>query len=193
MISRVRGTVLDRDGDRVEVETAGGLVYEIVVPLPVMERMPAAGASVELRTLHVVREDSVALYGFLATHERELFKRLLAAQGVGPHLALSMMSTLRPERLARALVEKDVATLTQVPGVGRKTAEKIAVLLGDRMADIASTPVAGPGTQRVQGAVQALVALGFTLDDADAAIRRALRDGTPEETEELVRRALAPA
>jgi len=193
MISRIKGTVTSRSTDRVEVETASGVCYEIEVPLTVLERIPRSGQSVELRTLHVVREDSAALYGFLAAHERDLFKRLLGAKGVGPKVALAMMSTLRPERLARALVEKDLAALSQVPGVGKKTAERIAVELGDRMTDLAASTDGGPGAGRVQAAVKALVALGLTFQDADAAVRRVIEQGAPEDTEELIRQALAPS
>lgn len=192
MISRVTGKVVSRTEDRVEVETASGLSYEIEVPLMVLERVPAVGGGVELRTLHIVREDSAALYGFMAAHERDLFKRLLGAKGVGPKVALAMMSTLRPERLARALVEKDLAALSQVPGVGKKTAERIAVELGDRVAHLAVSEQAGPATERVQAAVRALVALGLSFNEADTSVRRVIERGAPEDTEELIRQALAP-
>lgn len=192
MISRIKGRVVGRTEDRVEVETVSGLCYEIEVPLMVLERMPAVGGEVELRTLHIVREDSTALYGFMAAHERELFKRLLAAKGVGPKVALAMMSTLRPERLARALVEKDLAALSLVPGVGRKTAERIAVELGDRVTDLAVAHEPGQGSDRVQAAVRALVALGLSFPDADASVRRVIEGGAPTDTEEIIRQALAP-
>lgn len=192
MISRVQGTLLTRDSSRVEVETRGGVVYEVEVPLTVLQRLPDAGDLVELRTVQIVTESSVALYGFLSVHERSLFQRLLTATGVGPKLALSMMSTYSAERLARALIDKEIAVLTQVPGVGRKTAEKLAVELSDRIADLAFiTPSEPSGLHVAQEAVQALISLGYTFGDADKAVRLALDQGTPASAEELIRRALA--
>jgi Holliday junction DNA helicase RuvA len=192
MISRVQGTILTREGSRVEVETQSGVVYEIEVPLTVLQRLPDAGEMVELRTVQIVTESSVALYGFLSLHERSLFQRLLTANGVGPKLALSMMSTYSAERLARALIDKDTAALVQIPGIGKKTAEKLALELSDRVSDLAFiTPAERTGAGVAQEAVQALIALGFTFGDADLAVRAALKAGTPKTAEELIRRALA--
>ena len=93
MISRLNGTLLFRDTDRIELETSGGVVYEVDVPLIVLQRLPAPGAELQLRTLQVVTDTSVTLYGFIEAHERTLFQRLLTANGVGAKLALAMMST----------------------------------------------------------------------------------------------------
>jgi Holliday junction DNA helicase RuvA len=192
VISRVQGTLLTRESSRVEVETRGGVVYEVEVPITVLERLPDQGDMVELRTVQIVTESSVALYGFLSVHERSLFQRLLTASGVGPKLAISMMSTFSAERLARALIDKDVAALVQVPGVGRKTAEKLTVELSDRIADLAFiTPSESFGGNVAQEAVQALISLGYSFGDADRAVRSALEGGTPKSAEELIRRALA--
>jgi Holliday junction DNA helicase RuvA len=192
MISRLQGTVLSRDTNRVEIETNGGVVYEVEVPLIVLQRLPAPGSSVELRTHQVVTDSSVALYGFIDAHERTLFKRLLTASGVGAKVALAMMSTYSAERLARALVEKDTTALQQVSGIGRKKAEKIAIELSDKVADLAIvTPVGPEATSGAQEAVQALVALGYAYSDADQAVRLVLESGTPDSSEELIRRALA--
>jgi Holliday junction DNA helicase RuvA len=192
MISRVQGTLLTRDSNRVEVETRGGVVYEVEVPLTVLERLPDAGDLVELRTVQIVTESSVGLYGFLSVHERSLFQRLLTASGVGPKLGLSMMSTYSAERLARALIDKEIGALMQIPGVGKKTAERLAVELSDRIADLAFlTPSEPSGVQVAQEAVQALISLGYTFGDADKAVRAALDQGTPGSAEELIRRALA--
>jgi len=192
VISRVQGTLLTREGTRVEVETQGGVVYEVDVPLTVLESLPSPGDPIELRTVQIVTESSASLYGFLSGHGRALFQRLLTAQGVGPKLALSMMSTYSAERLVRALIDKDIAALTQVTGIGRKTAERLAVELSDRVADLAVVTPTEPSRGGVaQEAVQALIALGFSFSDADDAVRGALKEGTPESTEELIRRALA--
>jgi Holliday junction DNA helicase RuvA len=146
----------------------------------------------ELRTHQVVTDSSVALYGFIDGHERTLFQRLLTASGVGAKLALAMMSTYTAERLARALVEKDVTALRQVSGIGKKKAEKIALELADRVADLAFITATAPGEAGgAQDAVQALVSLGYSFGDADQAVRRVLEGGAPDTTEELIRRALA--
>ena len=192
MISRLQGTVLSRDTDRVEIETQGGVVYEVEVPLTVLQRIPPPGNTIELRTQQVVTESSVALYGFIDHHERVLFRRLLTASGVGAKVALAMMSTFTAERLARALVEKDLAALQQVSGIGRKKAEKLALELADKVADLAIVTPLRPGMAGgAQAAVQALVSLGFSYGDADKAIRGALEAGATDTTEELIRRALA--
>jgi Holliday junction DNA helicase RuvA len=192
VISRLRGTVLTRDAERVEVETSGGVVYEVEVPLTVLQRLPSPGGAVEIRTVQVVTENSVALYGFVDAHERTLFQRLLTASGVGAKVALAMMSTFSAERLARALVEKDLTALQQVSGIGRKKAEKIALELADRVADLAIVTPRAPGqSSGAQEAVQALVALGYSFADADRAVREVLEAGTPKTTDELIRKALA--
>ena len=192
MISRLQGTILSRDTDRVEIETKGGVVYEVEVPLKVLQRLPAPGGVLELRTHQVVTDSSVALYGFIDGHERTLFQRLLTASGVGTKGALAMMSTYGVERLARALIEKDVTALCQVSGIGKKKAEKIALELADRVADLAVLTSTGPGeASGAQEAVQALISLGYTFGDADQAVRRVLEAGAPDTTEELIRRALA--
>lgn len=198
MISRLQGTLLTRTAERVEIATGGGVVYEVEVPLTVQERLPEVGERLELRTLQVVREDSATLYGFVEAHERELFRRLLGASGVGAKLALAMLSTYTAERLARALVEKDVTALKQVSGVGRKTGERIVLELADKVADLAVSsgrgggPGEGPGgaTPGSQDAVAALVALGYSFADADEAVRAVLSEGDVGSADELIRRAL---
>ena len=193
MISRLQGKLLSRDAACVEVETSGGVVYEVEVPITVLQGLPSPGGSVELRTLQIVTENSIALYGFSNAHERLLFQRLLTATGVGAKLALAMMSTYSAERLARALVEKDSTALQQVSGIGKKKAEKIALDLADKVADLAIvTPVLDGVTGGARGAVQALVNLGYSFSVADTAVRAVLEeDGVPDSTEELVRRALS--
>lgn len=191
MISRLKGTLLARASDRVEVETPGGVVYEVEVPLSVFRRLPTPGTEVAIRTFQVVREDSMALYGFLDARERGLFQRLLGASGVGAKLALAMLSTFDAPRLARALVEKDTTALRQVPGIGKKTAERIILDLADKVADLAiddpDGTAAAPGGQ---AAVAALVALGHTFAEADRAVRAVLEAGEVASTDDLIRRAL---
>ena len=193
MISRIRGVLLRRSMDSVEVMTPGGVAYEIEVPLTVFERLPPEGAEVELRTHYVTREDAATLYGFLEAGERALFARLLTASGVGPRLALNMLSTLSPERLVRAITEKDIPSLRQVPGLGTKKAQRVALELADKLDDIALAEAAGPRPQgrSAEEAIGALVALGYTTAQATAAVRKALDEDASLEGPALIKAALA--
>ena len=194
MISRLKGILVRRDASGVELETSGGVVYEVEVPTTVLQRLPDPGSTVELRTAQVVTDSSVTLYGFIDGLERTLFQRLLTASGVGGKLALAMMSAYRADRLARALVEKDLAALQQGSGVGKKKAEKLVLELADRVADLAVSPgsdESADGSGPAQEAVKALVALGYSFADADHAVRRALEAGGSDSTDRLIRSALS--
>lgn len=192
MISAVRGTLASRTADRVIVDTAGGVSYEVAVPLGVIERLPREGATVELKTVLVVREDGWSLYGFDQDLERSVFQRLLSATGVGPRLALALVSALGGPRVVGALREGDLAILCTVPGIGKKTAERIVVELKDKVRDLAAV---APGVARArppaaEQAVQALMGLGYLPAEADRAVRAILTtDGTGEPVD-LIRRAL---
>ncbi|HYV98922.1 MAG TPA: Holliday junction branch migration protein RuvA, partial [Gemmatimonadaceae bacterium] len=120
MISQVRGTLTHRGLDRVEVLTSAGVAYEIQIPLSVLEKLPRDNEQVALHTALVVREDAWMLFGFTAPSDRELFKLLMTASGVGPSLALSLLSSLSPHRLVTSIRGRDVATLQRVPRVGKK-------------------------------------------------------------------------
>ncbi|HEX7089642.1 MAG TPA: Holliday junction branch migration protein RuvA [Longimicrobiales bacterium] len=191
MISRVRGELLRRQPEAVEVLTPGGVAYEIVVPLSVYERLPREGEPVELRTYQVVREDAVELFGFLDEHERAVFARLLTASGVGPRLALAMLSTLSPQRLVRAIAERDTAALRQVPGVGAKKAERLVVELQGRLDDLAVAAGPPPEGRAAEEAIRALIALGYSAPQATAAVRRALEQDAALAGTELIKAALA--
>lgn len=194
MISRLHGVLLERDADLVEVETTGGVVYEVHVPTTVAGRLPPPGSEVRLRTVQVVRDDSVALYGFLEAHERDMFQRLLGTTGIGAKLAREMLSTYSARRLARALAGKETAVLTRVSGVGKKTAELLVLRLSDKVRDLALADDAGAAPRHgAREAVNALIALGYPFARADEAVRGALDAGAEGEemkTEELIRRAL---
>jgi Holliday junction DNA helicase RuvA len=197
MIAHVRGRVTAKSADRVVVETAGGVGYEIVVPLGVMERLPAAGAEVTLATELVVREDGWALYGFLDDAERRFFQRLTSVSGVGPKLGVALMSALGVERGARAVREKNIALLSSVSGIGRKTAERLALELGDKVEEFADgSPAAPPLGAGTNAALKALERLGYGAAESERALRQVLA-ATPngaasgaDATEVLVRHAL---
>lgn len=190
MIAGVQGTLTARLGDRVIVATASGVSYELAVPLGVLERLPAEGASVDLRTVLVVREDGWSLYGFDRDYERGVFQRLLGASGVGPRLALALLSSLGGPRVVSALRGGDLAALCTVPGIGRKTAERLVLELKDRLGDLTppgETPARAPAGDQ---AVQALVNLGYGAADADRAVRAVLAERGSAPVAEVIRQAL---
>lgn len=192
MITRIRGRLLSLDTDRVEIETAAGLVYEVHVPLSIFHRLPAAGTEMEILTAYVVQDEKPHLYGFIEEHERTLFHRLLGAHKVGPRLALAMMSTYNAGRLARLIAGKNALALMQVVGLGKKTAERVILDLSDKVEDIAAAnTLAGPEAKRAAAAVAALTGLGYSFAEADAAVREASRENGDRSTEEIVRSVLA--
>jgi Holliday junction DNA helicase RuvA len=188
MIALITGTLRERDGDAVLIETEGGVGYAVTVPLGVLERLPATGERVRLYTELVVREDAWSLYGFDRSGERAIFQRLLSASGFGPKLALALLSTLGPERAVRSIQGRDIAALATVSGIGRKKAEKLVVELGDRFKEIPhDLPPAGP--RPGEEAVQALVRLGYAATQAEDAVRGALAGGITD-TAKVIRQAL---
>jgi holliday junction DNA helicase RuvA len=180
MISQVSGTLVTKELERVDVATPGGVTYELLIPLGVYETLPRAGEPVVLHTHLVVKEDSWQLFGFSTPFERRVFQRVLNAKGVGPSLALGLLSTLSAERLIRAIQARDVATLQSVPRVGRKKAEQLILDLADKLTDLQVS--GGPSSARVEGvgaedAIRALVSLGYTPADAERAVRQAIDEG----------------
>jgi Holliday junction DNA helicase RuvA len=190
VIAAVSGTLRSKTGDRVLVATDGGVTYEIAVPLGVLEHLPPLGSPVALRTVLVVREDGWLLFGFDEEHERDIFQRLLGATGVGPRLALALLSSLGGGRVVRAVKDGDLAALCTVPGIGRKTAERIVVELKDRLRDIAVTGGAPGVSAPAEHAIQALVNLGYPATDAERAVRAVISDGGTGEAVDLIRGAL---
>jgi holliday junction DNA helicase RuvA len=192
VIASISGRLASKRADRVLIQTPGGVGYEVVVPLGVMERLPSVSEQVSLATELVVREDGWALYGFLDASEQQLFQRLLTVSGVGPRLAVAFLSTLGAERGARAIQKKDIGALSSVSGIGRKLAERLALELSDKLGELAGdtpAPVSGPA----EAALHALERLGYGAAEAERALRQALTeegDGRSADTEALVRLAL---
>jgi Holliday junction DNA helicase RuvA len=196
MISFVAGKLMSKELDRVEVLTSSGIGYELMVPLSVFEMTSRVGDPIELHTHLVVRDDGWQLFGFATRFDRQVFMRVLDAKGVGPSLALGLLSTLSGSRLVQALRDHDIATLQSVPRVGRKKAEQMILDLADKLDDL-QVPGAVPGGPRPQGAqaedaMRALVSLGYATADAERAVRSALEeDGKGLPAADLIRRALA--
>lgn len=194
MISQVFGRVAVKELDHVEIMTEGGVAYEISIPLSAYEALPKVGDVATLHTHLVVREDGWQLYGFATPYERRVFRRVLDAKGVGPALALGMLSALSADRLVRAIREKDIATLQSVPRVGRKKAEQLVLDLADKLDELGGTPASGPRPEGAgtDDAIRALVSLGYTLAEAEKAVRSALEsNGRAQAATDLIRNALA--
>jgi len=196
VIAQVSGRLAAKQADRVMIQTAGGLGYEIVVPLGVMERLPPVGEAVSLATELVVREDGWSLYGFHDDAARRFFQRLIGVSGVGPKIAIALMSALGVERGVRAVRERNIGLLASVNGIGKKTAERLALELADKLGELeeaAGPAVAGGGGGgTAEAALRALERLGYTTSEADRALRQALAadGGGTGDAETLVRRAL---
>ena len=194
MIAHVVGRIVAKELDRVELLTKGGVGYEVFIPLSTYEGLPKLGEDAALHTHLVVREDGWTLYGFASAFERRVFQRVLAAKGVGPALALGMLSTLTAERLVRAIRERDLATLQGVPRVGRKKAEQLILDLADKLDDVQvdTAPGARPEGAAADDAIRALVSLGYSTADAERAVKQVLDAGgkKPSATE-LIRASLA--
>jgi len=171
--------------------TQCGVAYEVSIPRRVFERLPKLGEPVEMRTHQVFREDGSFLFGFLDDAERATFARLLTASGVGPKLALALLSALPPERLARAVRERDIVTLTGVSGVGRKTAERLVLDLSGKLDDLPFVAESSPSGPGVEEALRALTVLGYGRVEAEAALRKVGQDARAGGTQELIRAALA--
>ena len=193
MIAQVAGRLAAKQGDRVLIHTAGGVGYEVVVPLGVMERLPPVGETVSHATELVVREDGWSLYGFDDAAGRRFFQRLSGVSGVGPKIAIALMSARGVERGARAVKERNIALLASVSGIGKKTAERLALELADKLSEFEeATGAASAPSGAAEAAVHALERLGYATVEADRALRQAFAaDGAgAADTEALVRRAL---
>ena len=194
MIAHVVGRIVAKELDRVELLTKGGVGYELFIPLSTYEGLPKLGEDAALHTHLVVKEDGWQLFGFTTAFERRVFQKVLAAKGVGPALAIGMLSTLTAERLVRAIREKDLATLQGVPRVGRKKAEQLILDLADKLNDLQvdTTPGVRPEGASADDAIRALVSLGYTTGDAERAVKAAIDAGGKKmSATELIRASLA--
>lgn len=190
MIAQVRGRLLRKETQEAIVDV-GGVGYRVTIPLSTFYRIGEVGQEVTLLTHTHVREDALALFGFLTVAEQALFERLISVSGVGPKLAISILSGIEAPDLVAALKGSDVARLTRIPGVGKKTAERLVLELKDKMQGlVASEPEAkpAPGSAR-EDLVSALVHLGYSRPEAERGVDRALKDGEGP-FEELLRRSL---
>ena len=192
MISHLRGRLLSLTPELAVVDVHG-VGYAVSLPLPTyyeLQKLPA-GAEVSLFVHTHVREDALALYGFWTERERALFERLITVSGVGPRLARAILSGLPPEVLLAALAAGDVARLTRIPGVGRKTAERLVLELREKAAELAATPAADATREPDdEDLLVALVNLGYRRADAEKALADVRRESAGAGVPELLRMAL---
>lgn len=194
MIGFLAGRIASKTPPQLTIDV-GGVGYELEAPMSTFFHLPAVGEAVRLLTHLVVREDAHVLYGFGTDEERRLFRRLLRVSGVGPKIALALLSGLTVDAFTRCVQHQDVTALTRVPGIGRKTAERLLVEMRDRLggpegaADAAARP---PASSPEGEAFDALVALGYKPAEA-ARLLKAAGTGGESSTEELLRRALQGA
>ena len=202
MITRVSGLLVSATPLTAVIET-GGLGYEIHIPVTTAERLPSPGSQVKLHTLAVYREDAATLYGFATEEERDFFRLLVEkVTGVGPKMALSILSKLSLPTLKGAIAAGDVGLLAKCPGIGKKTAERLVMELRDKLGPVASgfgpagqsdTPAGGSpaGENKIRDAVLALTTLGYKAAEADKAVRQAwVALGAKATTEALIKKAL---
>ncbi|MHC8383254.1 Holliday junction branch migration protein RuvA [Pseudomonas sp. LB3P14] len=200
MIGRLRGTLAEKQPPHLILDV-NGLGYELEVPMTTLYRLPSVGEPLTLHTHLVVREDAQLLYGFFGKRERDFFRELIRLNGVGPKLALALMSSLEVDELVRCVQSQDTSALTKVPGVGKKTAERLLVELKDRFKAWETVPAmfalvpnqpgapdAVPVATAENDAVSALISLGYKPQEASKAISAIKEKGLS--SEDMIRRAL---
>jgi Holliday junction DNA helicase RuvA len=194
MIAFLRGRVLEKQPNRIIVDV-NGVGYDLAVPLSTFYTAGEPGADIALRVHTHVREDQLALYGFATTLELTVFERLITISGIGPRLALAVLSGIEPRDLVSAVQRGDVARMTRIPGVGKKTAERIVLELRDRlpkaMEAVATGAPAPPAADALRDDLSsALINLGYHRGAVDQTLDRLLRDGPAARFEDLLRSAL---
>lgn len=178
MIAHLRGKLLSKHPNQAVVETAG-VGYDVTITVSTFSDLPAAGSEVALHIHTHVREDQIALYGFLHPAEKQLFEKLITVSGIGPKLAVTILSGMAADDLARAIRGNDVARLTRIPGIGKKTAERMVLELRDKLPEVtgvAATPVS-PVSAMEEDVLSALVNLGYQRAAAEKALVGAGKNG----------------
>ena len=198
MIGRIRGNLVHKQPPDILVEV-GGVGYELQVPMTTLFLLPELGAEVSLVTHFVVREDALLLYGFIDERDRALFRQLIKVSGVGPKLALTILSGMDSASLARCVQRDDISAVLALPGVGKKTAERLLVEMRDKLKDwlgqmqtelpTGSGASVASSSDRVGDAESALISLGYKPAEA-ARVVAAVNDDSVSDSEELIRRAL---
>jgi holliday junction DNA helicase RuvA len=193
MIAHLRGTLLAKRPNQIIVETAG-VGYEVNISVPTFSELPADGANVSLHIYTHVREDLLALYGFLRPAEKQLFEKLITVSGIGPKLAITILSGMAADEMAGAIRGNDLARLTRIPGIGKKTAERMVLELRDKLPEVvgASTPSVPAMSAMEEDVLSALVNLGYQRPAAEKALAGVLKNsGKSGSFDSMFRQALA--
>ena len=193
MIALLRGVLVEKHPNQAIVET-GGVGYDVTIPVSTFTTLPDAGSEVRLRIHTHVREDALALYGFLTQDEKALFEKLISVSGIGPTLAVKILSGLAAPELVLSIRRGEVEKLVKLPGVGKKTAERMVLELRDKLPPVTGEEPAPPPAEALspidQDVLSALLNLGCARPAAEAAVRKAKAGGGALEFEPLFRRAL---
>jgi Holliday junction DNA helicase RuvA len=196
MIAHLRGTLLEKTPNQIIVDVQG-VGYDVIIPISTFSALPDAGAEVRLRIHTHVREDAITLFGFHSPPEKLLFEKLISVSGIGPKLGITILSGLATADLVSSIRNGQVDHLVRIPGVGKKTAERMVLELRDKLENIpGGLPAASEArptavmTEIEQDVLSALINLGCNRPAAEAAIRKAKAGGTPLEFEPLFRRSL---
>ena len=192
MIAHLRGTLLNKHPNQVVVETAG-VGYEVNISVPTFSELPANGSEVALHIHTHVREDVIALYGFLRPAEKVLFEKLMTVSGIGAKLAITILSGMAADEMAAAIRSNDLARLTKIPGIGKKTAERMVLELRDKLpqATGTSTPAVPTMSAMEEDVLSALVNLGYQRAVAEKALASIVKNGKSRSFDAMFREALA--
>jgi Holliday junction DNA helicase RuvA len=190
MIAHLRGRLLAKHPNQAIVE-AGGVGYDVVISVPTFSDLPTLGSEVALHIHTHVREDALALYGFLRAAEKALFEKLITVSGIGPKLAITILSGMPADEMVAAIRGNDVGRLTRIPGIGRKTAVRMVLELRDKLQTFAETPVAQPAGAIEEDVLSALVNLGYQRASAQQALATVSGNGKSGSFDVLFREALA--
>lgn len=189
MIAHLRGRLMAKHPNQAVVETAG-VGYDVTISVPTFSDLPGVGAEVALHVHTHVREDVIALYGFLRPAEKQLFEKLISVSGIGPKLAITILSGMPTEEMVRAIRGNDLGRLTRVPGIGKKTAERLVLELRDKLEDFGAAPTVAAVTPIEEDVLSALTNLGYQRAAAERALAQAAKNGR-DSFDVLFREALA--
>ena len=189
MIAHLRGKLISKHPNQAIVEAAG-VGYDVTITVPTFSDLPALGSEVALYIHTHVREDAIALFGFLRADEKQLFEKLITVSGIGPKLAITILSGMATADMVGAIRASDHARLTRIPGIGKKTAERMCVELRDKLEGFGAAPVAAPVSAVEEDVVSALTNLGYQRALAEKAVEKAVASAGRENFDAIFRAAL---
>jgi len=190
MIAHLRGRLIAKHPNQAIVEAAG-VGYDVVITVPTFSELGSIGGEVAMHIHTHVREDAIALFGFLHREEKQLFEKLLSVSGIGPKLAITILSGMAAAEMVGAIRGNDVPKLTKIPGIGKKTAERMVLELRDKLKDFGLVPAAPPTSPIEEDVLSALTNLGYQRPLAEKAVATAAKNGKPQEFDVMFRDALA--